>query len=188
MAPPSCYAFAHSEKILCPYSQPPLLHDEPPRLPQPLGIGHVLHTFPSSLPFPSLHPLQPLNVLPQLRGPQLDTALELWPHQRPAQGRKHCLVATGLGPLAHMDTPGSAVHPPGAPRPLLLGAFPHTLPQLGAAGASCGQRTAPCRHLGLCNLRPLPSAWPAWPGSSAESFHPWAPHTATPLYVLTICF
>lgn len=41
---------------------------------------------PSPAMLPSLDPLQPLNVLLELRGSELDTGLEVWPHQCQAQG------------------------------------------------------------------------------------------------------
>ncbi|NXP31307.1 RUNX2 factor, partial [Leiothrix lutea] len=54
-------------------------------LPQPCAPD------PSPAPFPSLDMLQPLNVLPELRGPELDTALEVT-SAVPAQGRVPALV------------------------------------------------------------------------------------------------
>ena len=58
--------------------EPPLLQTEQPELPQPLPIRLVLHTQPCC---PSLDTLQSPDVFLVARGPQLNSALELRPHQ-----------------------------------------------------------------------------------------------------------
>ncbi|TRZ13977.1 hypothetical protein HGM15179_013126 [Zosterops borbonicus] len=77
--------------------------------------------------------LQHLNVLPELRGPELDAALEVWPHLCPVQGDNPC-----PGPAGHtsadkgQDTTGLIGHhahtgsrPPAPPDP-----FPTTFKTL----------------------------------------------------------
>ncbi|GAB0199151.1 hypothetical protein GRJ2_002380500 [Grus japonensis] len=61
---------------------------------------------PSPPPCPSLDMLQHLNVLLVLRGPKLNPALEMWPHQSQVQGDDHC-----PGPAGHTipDTSQDAV-------------------------------------------------------------------------------
>ncbi|KAK4817510.1 hypothetical protein QYF61_017755 [Mycteria americana] len=54
-------------------------------VPQPLPISLVLQTLPQ-LRCPSLDTLQPLNVSLGVRGPTLNTAFAVWPHQCRAQG------------------------------------------------------------------------------------------------------
>ena len=56
--------------------QPPLLQTEQPQLPQPLLTRLVLQT-PHQPRCPSLDMIQPLNVLLVVRGPELNTALEV---------------------------------------------------------------------------------------------------------------
>ncbi|KAK4813352.1 hypothetical protein QYF61_026648 [Mycteria americana] len=60
--------------------QPPFLQAEQPQVPQPLPISLVLQTLPQ-LRCPSLDMLQPLNVSLGVRGPKLNTAFEVRPHQ-----------------------------------------------------------------------------------------------------------
>ncbi|KAK4818705.1 hypothetical protein QYF61_017926, partial [Mycteria americana] len=69
--------------------QPPFLQAEQPQVPQPLPISLVLQTLPQ-LRCPSLDTLQPLNVSLVVRGPTLNTAFEVRPHQCPVQGHDHC--------------------------------------------------------------------------------------------------
>ncbi|KAK4815695.1 hypothetical protein QYF61_005508, partial [Mycteria americana] len=64
--------------------QPPFLQAEQPQVPQPLPISLVLQTLPQ-LRCPSLDTLQPLNVSLGVRGPTLNTAFEVRPHQCPVQ-------------------------------------------------------------------------------------------------------
>ncbi|KAK4809329.1 hypothetical protein QYF61_024565 [Mycteria americana] len=65
--------------------QPPFLQAEQPQVPQPLPISLVLQTLPQ-LRCPSLDTLQPLKVSLGVRGPTLNTAFEVQPHQCPVQG------------------------------------------------------------------------------------------------------
>ncbi|KAK4815896.1 hypothetical protein QYF61_009947 [Mycteria americana] len=59
-----------------------------PQLPQPLLIRLVLQTL-HQLRCPSLDTLQHLNVSLVVRGPTLNTAFEVWPHQCRVQGHDH---------------------------------------------------------------------------------------------------
>ncbi|KAK4826647.1 hypothetical protein QYF61_010575 [Mycteria americana] len=93
--------------------QPPFLQAEQPQLPQPLPISLVLQTLPQ-LRCPSLDTLQPLNVSLVVRGPTLNTAFEVRPHQCRAQGHSHCPAPAGhtiadtsqdaIGFLGHLGT------------------------------------------------------------------------------------
>ncbi|KAK4819909.1 hypothetical protein QYF61_014644 [Mycteria americana] len=93
--------------------QPPFLQAEQPQLPQPLLISLVLQTLPQ-LRCPSLDTLQPLNVSLGARGPTLNTAFEVRPHQCPVQGHDHCPAPAGhaipdtsqdaVGFLGHLGT------------------------------------------------------------------------------------
>ncbi|KAK4808949.1 LOW QUALITY PROTEIN: hypothetical protein QYF61_013583, partial [Mycteria americana] len=74
--------------------QPPFLQAQQPQVPQPLPISLVLQTLPQ-LRCPSLDTLQPLNVSLGVRGPTLNTAFEVWPHQCPVQGHDHCPAPAG---------------------------------------------------------------------------------------------
>ncbi|TRZ19795.1 hypothetical protein HGM15179_007313 [Zosterops borbonicus] len=66
---------------------------------------------------PSLDVFKYLNVLPKLRGPELDTALKVWPDQCPVQGKNDLPAPAGhaipaipdpgqdaIGPLGHQGT------------------------------------------------------------------------------------
>ena len=66
----------------------PLLWTKEPQLPQPLPIRLVLQPPPQPR-CPALDTLQPLHVLLGVRGPKLNTALEVGPHQHPVQGHHH---------------------------------------------------------------------------------------------------
>ncbi|KAK4809855.1 LOW QUALITY PROTEIN: hypothetical protein QYF61_021315 [Mycteria americana] len=93
--------------------QPPSLQAEQPQVPQPLPISLVLQTLPQ-LRCPSLDTLQPLNVSLGVRGPALNTAFEVRPHQCPVQGHGHCPAPAGhasadtsqdaIGFLGHLGT------------------------------------------------------------------------------------
>ncbi|KAK4814948.1 hypothetical protein QYF61_006892 [Mycteria americana] len=93
--------------------QPPFLQAEQPQVPQPLPISLVLQTLPQ-LHCPSLDTLQPLNVSLVVRGPTLNTAFEVRPHQCPVQGHDHCPTTAGhtisgtsqdaIGFLGHLGT------------------------------------------------------------------------------------
>ncbi|KAK4809169.1 hypothetical protein QYF61_006427 [Mycteria americana] len=86
---------------------------EQPQVPQPLPISLVLQTLPQ-LRCPSLDTLQPLNVSLGVRGPTLNTAFEVRPHQCRVQGDDHCPSPAGhtisdtsqdaIGLLGHLGT------------------------------------------------------------------------------------
>jgi len=61
-------------------NEPPLLQTEQSQLLQLLLIRPVLQT-PHQVCCPSLDTLQGLDVFLTVRGPKLDTVLEVWPHQ-----------------------------------------------------------------------------------------------------------
>ncbi|KAK4818686.1 hypothetical protein QYF61_017907 [Mycteria americana] len=107
--------------------QPPFLQAEQPQVPQPLPISLVLQTLPQ-LRCPSLDTLQPLNVSLGVRGPTLNTAFEVRPHQCPVQGHDHCPSPAGhaisdtaqadqLEPLALKKHPGPGSHPAAPSQP-----------------------------------------------------------------------
>ncbi|KAK4815239.1 hypothetical protein QYF61_022886 [Mycteria americana] len=93
--------------------QPPFLQAEQPQVPQPLPISLVLQTLPQ-LRCPSLDSLQPLNVPLGVRGPTLNTAFEVRPHQCRVQGHNHFPTPAGhaifdrsqdaIGFLGHLGT------------------------------------------------------------------------------------
>ncbi|KAJ7407654.1 hypothetical protein BTVI_62467 [Pitangus sulphuratus] len=60
--------------------KPPLLQAKRPQLPQPLLTGLVLKSL-HQPPLSSLDLFQHLNILPDLRSPELDMVLHVWPHQ-----------------------------------------------------------------------------------------------------------
>ncbi|KAK4819907.1 hypothetical protein QYF61_014642 [Mycteria americana] len=116
--------------------QPPFLQAEQPQVPQPLPISLVLQTLPQ-LRCPSLDTLQPLNVSLVARGPTLNTAFEVRPHQCRVQGHNHCPSPAGhtipdtsqdaIGLLGHLGTllahiqPAVDQHPqPLFPKPAAL--------------------------------------------------------------------
>ncbi|KAK4809291.1 hypothetical protein QYF61_023284 [Mycteria americana] len=66
----------------------PFLQAKQPGFPQPLLIRLLLQTLPQ-LCCPSLDTLQPLNVSLVVRGPKLNTAFEVRPHQCRVQGHDH---------------------------------------------------------------------------------------------------
>ena len=68
--------------------EPPFLQAEQTQLLQPLLVGLVLQT-PHQLCRPSLDSLEHLNVLIVVRGPKLNTVLEVQPHQSRVQGDDH---------------------------------------------------------------------------------------------------
>ncbi|KAJ7413846.1 hypothetical protein WISP_88023 [Willisornis vidua] len=77
------------------FPEPSPLQAEQPQLPPPLLIGLVLQS--RHQPHcPSLDPLQHLNILPELKGPEVDTALEEQHHQCRVQGKSHF-----PGPVGH---------------------------------------------------------------------------------------
>lgn len=67
----------------------PFLQAKQSQVSQLLLINLTLQTL-HQLCHPSLDTLQQdLNVLPAVKGPELDTALKVWPHQRQVQGKNH---------------------------------------------------------------------------------------------------
>ncbi|KAK4829641.1 hypothetical protein QYF61_005934 [Mycteria americana] len=100
--------------------QPPFLQAQQPQVPQPLPISLVLQTLPQ-LRCPSLDTLQPLNVSLVVRGPTLNTAFEVRPHQCRVQGHDHCPTPAGhaipdtsqnaVGFLGHLGTLPAHIHP-----------------------------------------------------------------------------
>ncbi|KAK4813748.1 LOW QUALITY PROTEIN: hypothetical protein QYF61_023684 [Mycteria americana] len=74
--------------------QPPFLQAQQPQFPQPLPIRLVLQTL-HQLRCPSLDTLQPLNVSLGVRGPKLNTAFEVRPHQCRVQGDNHFPTPAG---------------------------------------------------------------------------------------------
>ncbi|RMC17976.1 hypothetical protein DUI87_04850 [Hirundo rustica rustica] len=93
---------------------------------------------------PPLDTLKHLNVLPKLRGPKLDTALTVWPHQCRVQGKNDLPAPSGhtipdpgqdaIGPLGHLGTLLAHVQllAPVPPGPFPPGHCPasHTFPSL----------------------------------------------------------
>ncbi|KAK4808458.1 hypothetical protein QYF61_005523 [Mycteria americana] len=100
--------------------QPPFLQAEQPQVPQPLPISLVLQTLPQ-LRCPSLDTLQPLHVSLGVRGPTLNTAFEVRPHQCRVQGHDHCPSPAGhaipdtsqdaIGFLGHLGTLLARIQP-----------------------------------------------------------------------------
>ncbi|KAK4821026.1 hypothetical protein QYF61_012112 [Mycteria americana] len=105
-----CQAVVESDEVS---PQPPFLQAEQPQVPQPLPISLVLQTLPQ-LRCPSLDTLQPLHVSLGVRGPTLNTAFEVRPHQCPVQGHDHFPTPAGhttpdtsqdaIGFLGHLGT------------------------------------------------------------------------------------
>ncbi|KAK4817646.1 hypothetical protein QYF61_023236 [Mycteria americana] len=91
-----------------------------PQLPQPLLIRLVLQTL-HQLRCPSLDTLQPLNVSLGVRGPKLNTAFEVRPHQCRVQGDHHFPSPAGhaifdtsqdaIGFLGHLGTMLAHIQP-----------------------------------------------------------------------------
>ncbi|KAK4811654.1 hypothetical protein QYF61_022747 [Mycteria americana] len=105
----SFQAVVESDKVS---PQPPFLQAEQPQFPQPLLIRLLLQTLPQ-LRCPSLDTLQHLNVS-LVRGPKLNTAFEVRPHQCQVQGDDHFPSPAGhaifdtsqdtIGFLGHLGT------------------------------------------------------------------------------------
>ncbi|KAK4833094.1 hypothetical protein QYF61_027760 [Mycteria americana] len=93
--------------------QPPFLQAKQPQFPQPLLIRLLLQTL-HQLCCPSLDSLQHLHVSLVVRGPKLNTAFEVRPHQCPVQGHDHFPSPAGhtisdtsqdaVGLLGHLGT------------------------------------------------------------------------------------
>ncbi|KAM9656645.1 uncharacterized protein ACIBXB_008917 isoform 1-T1 [Morphnus guianensis] len=146
--------------------QPPFLQTKQPQFPQPLLIRLVLQA-PHQLGGPSLDTLQQLKVFPVVRGPKLNTVLEVQPHQCQIQGNNHLLVPAGhtisdtgqdaVGLLGHLGTLLAHIQP-AHPQVLFCWAafqplFPKPVVLHGVAVTKC--RTW---HLALLNLIQLASA------------------------------
>ncbi|KAK4809371.1 hypothetical protein QYF61_001889 [Mycteria americana] len=111
LSTPSFQAVVESDEVPL---QPPFLQAEQPQVPQLLPISLVLQTLPQ-LRCPSLDTLQPLHVSLGVRGPTLNTAFEVRPHQCRVQGHDHCPSPAGhaipdtsqdaVGFLGHLGTP-----------------------------------------------------------------------------------
>ncbi|TRZ07980.1 hypothetical protein HGM15179_019125 [Zosterops borbonicus] len=94
-------------------SEPPFLQAKQPQIPQSFLIGLVFQA-PHQPHCPLLDALKCLNILPKLRGPELDTVLKVRPQQCQAQGKNdlpgpagHTIPDTGqdsIGPLGHQGT------------------------------------------------------------------------------------
>jgi len=96
-----------SNKVL---PQPPLLQTKQPQLPQPLLVRFVLWN-PHQRVCPSLDTLQQLKVLLVVRGPKLNTVLQVWPHQCRVQGHDHLPTPAGHTiPDTSQDAVGLLVH------------------------------------------------------------------------------
>ncbi|RMC01172.1 hypothetical protein DUI87_22263 [Hirundo rustica rustica] len=101
-------------------SESPLLQAKQPQFPQSFLTGFVFQA-PHQPRCPPLDVLKDLNVPPKLRGPELDTALEVWPHQCRVQGKNdlpgpagHPIPDPGqdaIGPLGHLGTLLAHVQP-----------------------------------------------------------------------------
>ncbi|RMB88133.1 hypothetical protein DUI87_35494 [Hirundo rustica rustica] len=91
-------------------SEPRLLQDKHPSAPRWTGAPH-----------PSLATLRPLRVHPELGDPEMDTALEVWPHPCPAREDNPCPAPGGhtvpdpgqvpLAILGHLGTLMATVQP-----------------------------------------------------------------------------
>ncbi|KAK4827323.1 hypothetical protein QYF61_016573 [Mycteria americana] len=110
LSTPSFQAVVESDEVS---PQPPFLQAKQPQVPQLLLVRLVLQTL-HQLCCPSLDTLQPLNVSLGVRGPKVNTAFEVRPHQCRAQGDHHCPAPAGhaiadtsqdaVGFLGHLGT------------------------------------------------------------------------------------
>ncbi|KAK4816851.1 hypothetical protein QYF61_023973 [Mycteria americana] len=106
----SCQAVEESDKVS---PQPPFLQAKQPQFPQPFLMRLLLQTL-HQLRCPSLDTLQHLNVPLVVRGPKLNTAFEVRPHQCRVQGHDHFPSPAGhtipdtsqdaIGLLGHLGT------------------------------------------------------------------------------------
>ncbi|KAK4809951.1 hypothetical protein QYF61_002908 [Mycteria americana] len=109
--------------------QPPFLQAKQPQFPQPLLIRLLLQTL-HQLCCPSLDTFQHLNVSLVVRGPKLNTAFEVWPHQCWVQGHDHFPSPAGhtifdtsqdaIGFLGHLGTLLAHVQPAVKQHPQVL--------------------------------------------------------------------
>ncbi|RMC13344.1 hypothetical protein DUI87_10879 [Hirundo rustica rustica] len=145
-------------------SESPFLQAKQPQFPQSFLVGLVLQA-PHQPRCPPLNTLKHLNVLPKLRGPELDTILKVWPHQCRVQGKNdlpapaaHTIPDPGqdaIGPPGHLGTLLAQVQllSPAPPGPFLPGHCPATpSPAYNVAGGYMTQ------HLDLLNFILLDSA------------------------------
>ncbi|KAK4818449.1 hypothetical protein QYF61_013136 [Mycteria americana] len=105
------------------------LQAEQPQFPQPLLIRLVLQTL-HQIHCPSLDSLQHLNVSLVVRGPKLNTAFEVRPHQCRVQGHDHFPSPAGhtifdtsqdaIGFLGHLGTLLAHIQPPVNQHPQVL--------------------------------------------------------------------
>ncbi|RMC18216.1 hypothetical protein DUI87_05097 [Hirundo rustica rustica] len=101
-------------------SESPFLQAKQPQLPQSFLTGFVFQA-PHQPCCPPLDALKHLNILPKLRGPEMDTALKVWPDQCRVQGKYdlpapagHAIPDPGqdaIGPLGHLGTLLAHVQP-----------------------------------------------------------------------------
>ncbi|KAK4832800.1 hypothetical protein QYF61_025668 [Mycteria americana] len=120
--------------------QPPSLQAKQSQFPQPLLIRLVLQTL-HQLRCPSLDTLQHLNVSLVVRGPKLNTAFEVRPHQCRVQGQDHFPSPAGhtifdtspdaIGFLGRLGTLLAHIQPAAAFQPL----FPKPVALHGVAVA-----------------------------------------------------
>ncbi|RMC17992.1 hypothetical protein DUI87_04868 [Hirundo rustica rustica] len=124
-------------------SESPFLRAKQPQLPQSFFIWLVLQVLQQPR-CPPLDTLKHLNVLPKLRGPELDTTLKVWPDQCRVQGKNDLPAPSGhtipdpgqdaIGPLGHLGTLLAHVQllSPVTPGPFPPGHCPasHTFPSL----------------------------------------------------------
>ncbi|KAM9656072.1 uncharacterized protein ACIBXB_008597 [Morphnus guianensis] len=152
--------------------QPPFFQTKQPQFPQLLLIRLVLQA-PHQLGCPSLDTLQHLNDFPVVRGPKVNTVLEVRPHQCRVQGNNHFPAPAGhtisdtgqdaVGLLGHLGTLLAHIQPAVNQHPQVLFCqaafqplFPKPVELHGVAVTKC--RT---RHLALLNLIQLASAHPS---------------------------
>jgi len=124
--------------------QPPLLKTKQPQFPQPLLIRLVLQT-PLEPRCPPLDTLQHLEVFLVVRGPKLNTVLQVRPHQCRVQVHNHLPAPAGhtipdtshdaIGRLGHLGTLLAHVQPAVDQNPKVLfrwAAFQPLFPKLVA--------------------------------------------------------
>ncbi|RMC21616.1 hypothetical protein DUI87_02483 [Hirundo rustica rustica] len=110
LSTPTLQEVVESDKVT---SESPFLQDKQPQLPQSFLIGLVFQA-PHQPCCPPLEVFKHVNVLPKLRGPELDTVLKVQPHQHQVQGKSdfhgsagHTIPDTGqdaIGLFRHQGT------------------------------------------------------------------------------------
>ncbi|KAK4820326.1 hypothetical protein QYF61_023559 [Mycteria americana] len=153
-------AVAESDEVS---PQPPFLQAEQPQVPQPLPISLVLQTLPQ-LRCPSLDTLQPLNVSLGARGPTLNTAFEVRPHQCRVQGRDHFPSPAGhaiadtsqdaIGLLGHLGTLLAHIQPAVDQHPQVLLCWAAFQPLFPKPAALHGVAAAQGQDLALSLVEP----------------------------------